>query len=85
MFHNVFFNMYSIRSVIGAIIALSGSIWFGQSLLDWLRFIAMLCMDAPVNLSSGFLRYGVFFGPPVIVVGLIMFLHDMKKEIKKLK
>ncbi|OQC18019.1 MAG: hypothetical protein BWX72_00311 [Firmicutes bacterium ADurb.Bin080] len=66
-------------SFIGIIIALLGSIWFGQSLLDWLRYISM---GGFVNLPSTFLRYGVLFGPPVIIVGLILFLHDMKKEIR---
>ena len=67
----------SFRSTIGIIIALSGSLWFGQSLLDWLRFITM---GGYQPYPSFFYRYGVFFGPPVIVVGLIMFLHDMKKR-----
>ncbi|HOI77965.1 MAG TPA: hypothetical protein PLI06_10205, partial [Methanofastidiosum sp.] len=74
----VFFNM-SFRSTIGIIIALSGSLWFGQSLLDWLRYLSM---GGFVDLPSAFLRYGVLFGPPVIVVGIIMFLHDMKKETR---
>lgn len=72
-------------SFIGPIIAALGSIWFGYSLWDWIGYSLFVAYNAPANFPSAFVKNGIIFGPLLVIIGLILFLQDIQKDIKKLK